>query len=306
MLFLMACDPRDVRLRSEADKARRGRSFTQNSGAGFLRSYASSAHMVERQMEALVLLETILPVEGKGGMGYKRWKTAEGEEMLSRIGLVEEIGVSRSTTNIDQWNVIEQSRDENGNLVEATLAGSSTKTVEVRNQDKSKITNVIALAEINRVLKFRQISAGVFQVEYKLSADLVNERIEGDRTYADKYDGELIGTMEVVRPEVGQFAVSNSEFVFTTTKSGEKRSSFVRVKKIENEDMKFDFRNDCGATSGKVAIFTRADAPTPWGNLSFRPDAIKIEEQDRDFWNGGDKLAACPKRPLFDLSRLLR
>lgn len=304
ILFLVtACDPRDTELRSDSQKPRPRGSFGNNQGDQnrdvFLGNYAVAVHMVERQLEALSVLQMSLNKDVVSDFGFEFFESPKRSLSLVRRPTFEKNGPGFVDIRDEKWSVVSQNQDE------LVWAGTAQRWfyAEHPGEDLVKIKRPkLKMGEWNKLLKFKKIkTSNKIEIDYVLNLEV---RKDGGRFY-DGHNLTLKIKMLLEQNE-GQFKILESVAIYEAEKEGDAR--WVRDLSVKLAEGFVIKPGRCSEMLGTASLMRGpvgdAGQAKTIATLSFSKD--RISETSGRWSDPVQDCAADLERPSLDLSRLFR
>jgi hypothetical protein len=293
-LLLSGCQPRDVQVVPEGERAKgKARASSRDS---FLGNNAMAAHIVERQVELMMAIDTLH--DGNAGESFGFVKVANGvQRAISRDESTENFKKSRNERDFDQW--FEKSDK---------VTGSSTLTV-FGNQSNTKIKTVessqkpspadLKISEVRKATVKRD--GDIYDINYQNEANVS----KGSDSYT--FSTTLTFKAREARKD-GQkgFIITDSKGSMKVSKAGDGR--YTRNMYVVPAEGMFISLDGCAYADGNISFSYKIDQN---GNLDkpselvFSKSEIKESSSKKNAWS--DEFLECKGgRPVVDFHRLLR
>lgn len=280
-LFLSACSPRDVRVVPE--EMRGGNNFNGSNKDFFLKDEVLGAHLVERQMEALVAIELAQTESGKK-FQYKKRVSEDQEIDFSRSNFSENLKTYTLLTD-DQWSISNSGMKLSGKAERSLLEAANRENLREATLKLTERRELTVTGDLN----------GEFTVVYAVKADGYRKG-----KFFDHHPIDLDINM-TVRKEGSHYRVVSSVSTANVYQTG--KADFKRELLVSSNDGFVLKLGTCPYAEGTLALFRFKNKEKQTGTLEFSQNEIRGTDGK---WK--DDLIDCSRqsRPLIDLSRLLR
>lgn len=298
VIGLAACTPRDVKVVDDQTRLRinsKKGSKTQKNGPGGdfkLGSYSVSAFLMEKQIEAVELIQLATKKQDAIKTEYTVTDladAADGSKQLTIASSKDELDYTSSAAN---WKgkaskTLSASVAYASDKVQAiSIKGTSVKS-SVDSADRQKV--YVNLRENSYELTLTSVDEATAQVKMTVAGN-ISGSLGGKNTPSDF---NLSVTMTVDKASLDTSDVKILTSTATISYQGNNGKTFTTA--IQGKNLALNVDGLCNTLVGSSTITSDKNKIA----VSFDDKAVKVGNK----WS--QELAACGKRPVVDLSRLL-